>query len=256
MDNNKNNSNKKFFNKNNDNKEKKNKINYHILLVPDVESEDVRRISISMQQIEAALVAVVFLLVASLVYGFIMTGQLAKAEGTVSELNSKLALVEQTNSKLSDENADLSEKVSILSDTVNEKVQKENEREEEIARSFIPTGFPMKGTASYNEEETELDGNPVAVFHAGEGTAINAAANGTVASVAGDTSNGYIVMVDHGNGYVSVYRNGSKLLVSEGEEVTADTKLFVIERNHEDLGYQIIKDGEYIDPLELMEING
>lgn len=83
-----------------------------------------------------------------------------------------------------------------------------------------------------------------------------AAAQGTVSSIAGSDSSGYIVMVDHGNGYFSVYRNSAKPEVKEGDSVTTETELFKIGQWNAKLGYQIIKDEKYIDPLSLMEISG
>ena len=62
--------------------------------------------------------------------------------------------------------------------------------------------------------------------------------------------------VDHGNGYFSVYRNGASPKVKEGDTVTNATELFKIETGNEVLGYQIIENEEYIDPLSLMETYG
>ena len=64
----------------------------------------------------------------------------------------------------------------------------------EIAKSYIPTGYPVKGSASYSESETELDGNPIAVFQASPGVSVIATANGEVSSIAGDDAVGFIVM--------------------------------------------------------------
>ena len=67
---------------------------------------------------------------------------------------------------------------------------------------------------------------------------------------------GYLVMIDHDNGYFSVYRNGAKPKVREGDVVTDTTELFSIEEGYEDLGYQIIENESYINPLDFMEIHG
>jgi len=105
------------------------------------------------------------------------------------------------NTSLIKENKELQEKVTILSDTVNNKVYQEEKREAQMIQSYIPTGFPIKGAASYNEEEKELEGNPAVIFQASAGTSVIATANGTVSSIAGSAEAGYIVMIDHGNGY-------------------------------------------------------
>ena len=67
----------------------------------------------------------------------------------------------------------------ILSETINMKVQREKEQEEEIRQSYNPTRLPFQGTASYNGQEKELDGNPIAKFYNANGISIVATANGT-----------------------------------------------------------------------------
>ncbi|MBO5146956.1 MAG: peptidoglycan DD-metalloendopeptidase family protein [Lachnospiraceae bacterium] len=237
-------------------KKKREKINYNVLFVPDKDTEAVKHLSVSLEVLIGFFAAIAFLIIAALAYCFIVTGELNRANNNVLTLKTQVDEITQKNTELTDENNVLQEKVTILSDTVNDKVQQEEEREAEIAKSYIPTGFPLKGTASYSEEETELDGNPIAIFHASRGTSVIATANGTVSSIAGSAEAGYIVMIDHGNGYYSVYRNGAEPEVKEGDEVTSSTELFDIQTGYEQLGYQIIENEAYIDPLELMEIYG
>ncbi len=204
----------------------------------------------------ALLAAVVLIFAALVIYCIVLAGELKQARQEVDSLDEQLQAIKDENDQYEQYNEELEEKVSILSDTVNDKVQQEEEREAQEAQSSVPTGFPLKGQASYDEDDTELDGNPITYFEVSVGTGVIATANGTVSSIAGDSSNGYIIMVDHGNGYFSVYRNGSSPKVNEGDEVTRATELFVIEEGHERLGYQIIQDEQYINPLDLMELYG
>lgn len=234
---------------------KKEKVRYHVLFVPDKDKEAVK-FSVSLEVLVIFFVAVVFVTIAALSYCFILTGELDQSNYQVLNLMGQMEELSEQNAAMQVENEELQEKVVILSDTVNGKVQKEQEREAEIAKSYIPTGFPMKGTASYSESETELDGNPIAVFHASPGMSVIATANGEVSSIAGDDTVGFIVMVNHGNGYYSVYRNGTSPKVKEGETVTNTTVLFDMEAGHETLGYQIIENERFIDPLSLMETYG
>jgi hypothetical protein len=44
--------------------------------------------------------------------------------------------------------------------------------------------------------------------------------------------------------------------VVEGDTVTSDTEIYRITAGSEELGYQIMENDEYIDPLDLMEIYG
>ena len=199
-------------------------------------------------------IGIIVVILAVLIYCHYLSDHLVEANQSVNDLREQITALKQENDDLKLQNEELNEKVSILSDTVNSKVKEEEEREAEIAQAYVPTGFPLKGTASYKEEETSLDGQPIAIFEAAQGTAVIATAQGTVSSIAGNAESGYIIMIDHGNGYYSVYRNGAKPKVKEGDEVTTSTELFMIDAGHEQLGYQIIENDSYIDPLSLMEI--
>ena len=67
---------------------------------------------------------------------------------------------------------------------------------------------------------------------------------------------GNCITIDHGNGYVSIYRNAGESLVHEGDTVTKGATLMVVGSDNTKLGYQIKKDGEFINPEDLVEING
>lgn len=237
-------------------RKKKHKVKYSILFVPDVATADVKRFAISMKVVISICVGIVLLISSAFIYCYYLTDHVLVANTSINSLRTEVETLTTEKETLSTQNKELQEKVLILSDTINDKVQQEEAREAEIAKEHIPTGFPLKGTASYNEETTTLDEQPAAIFTAGAGTSVLSTASGTVSAIAGDDDLGYIVMIDHGNGYYSVYRNGSKPLVTEGAEVTTATELFVIEAGKEELGYQIIENDSYIDPLSLMEIYG
>lgn len=196
------------------------------------------------------------LMIAALTYCSILLGKLNSANNNISALKTQIQLITEENEDFAAENEALLEKVAILSDTVNDKLHQEEKRVAEQAQSCMPSGFPLKGTAAYNSNETELDGQPIAYFQVAQGTGVIATAKGTVSSIEGNSSSGYTVVVDHGNGYYSVYRNGSMPKVSEGDEVTKATELFVIEAGYQRLGYQIIEENKYIDPLDFMEVYG
>lgn len=186
----------------------------------------------------------------------VLYGNLGDARNRIQSLTSQIGEITLQNSELKNEKELLLEKVSILSETINMKVQREKEQEEEIRQSYIPTRLPFQGTASYNGQEKELDGNPIAKFYNANGISIVATANGTVASVEGNRWTGVTVTVDHGNGYISIYKSNVESKVSEGERVTNETVLFQISAQNKELGYQIIENGAYIEPIELIESYG
>lgn len=232
-------------------KDENKQMNYKVLF-PEDNHAVAKKTFARKEMLVLAFAAVTFLLLAEFIHSSVLSGELERANISISELNVQLEEIKTENKQIVLENEELQEKVEILSDTVNV-----GERQAKaLAQSRVPSGFPVKGTASYDGDKTELDGQPIANFAVSPGTGVIATANGTVSSIAGSAGSGYIIMVDHQNGYYSVYRNGSAPKVGEGDEVTKATELFVIETGHEYFGYQIIQENQYINPLELMETYG
>lgn len=211
-----------------------------------------KKTSVRIEAFVLVVAAALFLFLAELIHNSVLSSELEGANKSISELNAQLQEIKAENRQIALENEELQEKVVILSDTVNDG----EKQAKELAQSRIPSGFPVKGTASLDSDTVELDGEPIASFVVSPGTGVIATANGVVSSIAGSKGSGYIIMVDHQNGYYSVYRNGSTPKVSEGDEVTKATELFEIEAGHVRFGYQIIQENQYINPLDLMETYG
>ena len=126
---------------------------------------------------------------------------------------------------------------------------------EQLEKQTMPTEFPLTGKASM-EETAEENGNPICIFTASKGSMVVAAASGSVIVVNEDPEYGNNVWVDHGNGYVTIYRNQGEVKVEQGKTVTQGTTLMLITDSDSKLGYQIMKDGEYVDPMEMLNISG
>lgn len=170
----------------------------------------------------------------------------AELENRITGLNDEIA-------GLNSEIADLKEKNMILSMTVAQKTQSESELRQEIEKQSLPTEFPLTGAASV-EEITE--GDPICIFTAAVGSMVVATAKGTVIVVNDDPEYGHNVWVDHGNGYVTVYKNKGDVRVKQGETVSPGTTLFLVEEGNNKLGYQMMKEGSYINPMDMLAISG
>lgn len=179
--------------------------------------------------------------------------ELWERETEALEQQEAIALLEQEKAELETEIATLNEKVQILSDTVNQKTQSELQLSEQLEKQATPTEFPLTGSASM-EETTE--GEPMCIFTAASGAMVVATAGGTVIAVNDDSEYGHNIWVDHGNGYVTIYRNQGEVKVKQGEEVTQGTTLFLISDENSKLGYQMMKDGVYINPMDMLVISG
>ena len=87
-----------------------------------------------------------------------------------------------------------------------------------------------------------------------EGSSISAADAGTVVT-SGYDANGYgnYVIIDHGNGYTSVYAHLDSVNVSEGDTVDNGENIGVVGSTGSSTGthlhFEILQDGERIDPL-------
>jgi murein DD-endopeptidase MepM/ murein hydrolase activator NlpD len=83
-----------------------------------------------------------------------------------------------------------------------------------------------------------------------------ATAKGTVTAVNDDAEYGHNVWVSHDNGYVTIYRNQGTATVEVGDTVAQGTTLFIMSKENLVLGYQVMKDGSYVDPMDVLEIKG
>lgn len=156
--------------------------------------------------------------------------------------------------KLQEELLDQKEEIQILSTTLNQKVESEKALKEQLEEMCRPTGFPLNGSAS--SLEVTGDEKPVAKITTSAGILVVSTGRGTVISVNDDVDYGHNVWVDHGNGYVTVYRYQGDPTVKNGDSVFPGTTLFVVEEKHLEVGYQILLDGVYLNPAETMNIKG
>ena len=162
--------------------------------------------------------------------------------------------LEEENAALQAQIAELTSTVQILSDTVTQKTESEGLLAQQLEQQSIPTEFPLKGKATF--EEVPEEGDPMCIIKASSGAMVVATANGTVSAVNDDGEYGHNVWVDHGNGYVTIYRNQGEVMVKQGETVKQGSTLFLINDENNRLGYQMMKDGAYIDPMEMLAIYG
>jgi len=171
----------------------------------------------------------------------------------ITELEDNLEAAKEENSALKIEMEGLQNKVTVMSDTINQMVEEEEEMTAQLNKYSTPTLLPITGSATIEEI---TDAEPMNIFNAAEGAVVVATAVGTVAEVAEDDEFGCKVVIDHGNGYITIYRNKGNVMVATGDAVSQGGTLFIVESRNTKLGYQIMKDGAYVNPSEIMEIKG
>ena len=144
-------------------------------------------------------------------------------------------------------------KIEMLSITIQDQTQQIAELQAQIAEQSVPTDYPLTGSASMT---VITDGDPMGEFTATEGSTVVAAGKGVVTAVEEDEVYGNRVVIDHGNGYVSIYRNKGESQVKAGDEVASGTTLFMVTEDNRQLGYQIKENDVYIDPTTIIAIKG
>ena len=236
----------------------KNQKNDHVVIVTsDAEDASVKKFRFKSWMIWAAVGAMcvtVGVLLGYIAYEeHIWNAANQKINQTVEEYKSELEVQKKENENLRMEVEGLNSKVTVLSDTITRMKVTEEELTAQIQKVATPTLLPITGSATIEEVQ---EGEPMSIFTAAEGAVVVATAGGKVAEVGEDTEYGHKVVIDHENGYMTIYRYQSDPLVATGDSVAQGGALFVINEEDTKLGYQITKDGAYIAPADMMEIKG
>lgn len=242
---------------------------------------------VATQVLSFTLFAIIVALVCFVVHSAITVSSLRKQSAKQA---SQILELEEANASLESTNSELQSEVTQLSQALNQKVEAEAQSaaaEEELS---MPTLLPISnGTASMvsyfdDPNSTEIDlpkektedddakdedeenteeaaseeptGDPILIITAEKGATVIASGSGTVTSVTADIKYGNVITIDHGNGYISMYRNKGNSLVHEGDSVTRGATLIVIDDDNTTLGYQIKSGDSFINPEDLVEING
>lgn len=254
---------------------RKRKITYTIILTSDSPAANYRRMHIKTGALAVVSFVVFVAVICYAVYTTITMG--GYIERNAKQLE-QLVQMKTENETLAAEKESLAGKVSSLEETLSRKEEQEHELVAAHEENYIPRGFPMSGAAQIKEEDTaaqdaqdeqdETDENENTlkveankewkelIFVAAEGTKVVATAPGTVKEVREAEGEVSYVIIDHGNGYVTTYRNLGSPIVEEGSQVVKGVALFLVGEDNTETGYSIRKDDSYVDPLEMIEIKG
>ena len=194
------------------------------------------------------------LVVCYIVYSAISLHALYRYRATTGALTQEL---QEQNAQLAATNNALQNEVTQLSRAFNQKLEAEHLAEVEAHALTIPSGFPLSGAAVMEETSYGTEETPMLKFDGIEiGSTVIASGAGTVIEVSRDATYGYRIVVSHNDGYESVYLNGGVPIVSIGDEVAFGENLFRIGQGNTVLGYQVRLNGSFIDPQDMLEING
>lgn len=231
----------------------KRKSKYALLLVTEKDDGTMKQYTISPTLVEV-MAAILFLLIVAVTCKFVYDSiTLKDARKEIVDQIVTINNLTDENEALTVENSTLTSKITVLSETVSKKAATEDALSLETVENALPKGFPLSGSATMKEAE---EGDPMLIFSASQGVNVITTGTGVVVSVDADETYGTKIIIDHGNGYQSVYRNNGTALVKNGEELGKGYILFTVGEENQELGYQIMKDEEYIDPMLMVDING
>lgn len=239
--------------------------NDHVVIVTS-EAEGAKVKKIRIKRWVVVCISVCFCVIVGAVLGYFINEERirmkanAKIETYKSEVDNLTGLLEEERAskeslrlEYQHQIDELNNKLTILSDTVNQNVVEIEELTMELEAYGHPSLLPLTGSATIEVPEGE---QPKCVFNATDGALIIATAKGIVSEVVEEAEAGYRITIDHGNGYVTVYYNDGEPKVKYGDEVRQGATLFVVETINAQLIYQIAIDGVFVNPMDIMQISG
>ena len=164
----------------------------------------------------------------------------------------------------------LQQKVALLAEHVS--IENENKEIEEAKKN--PIGIPVSGQATIisdpedakeasvttSGESTSFEDNLMNPYtleiSVADGAKIIATGNGVVSEVSEDDLYGYLVRIDHQNGYETIYRYAEEPKIAKGDEVLKGQMIFEVTKFKGILAYHILYENTYINPFDMIEISG
>jgi murein DD-endopeptidase MepM/ murein hydrolase activator NlpD len=131
---------------------------------------------------------------------------------------------------------------------------------EQLLNSRLPHGRPLYGwiTKPFSAADDSKGGKHTGIdFAVKDGTSVSATASGTVTFSGWDEYLGNLVVIDHGNGFLTSYGHNRELLVKKGEKVTRGEVIALSGNTGRSsaphLHYEIMKDGVPVDPTPYLD---
>lgn len=205
-----------------------------------------------------------FLLIICVVIGWLAyqysTGYKREAalHGQITSLEQMTAQLEEEKEIQSAEKLALATELDALKQTIQTYTESKpaTDTEEPDGDPSIPSRYPYSETgildAPYSEE------HPYLSINTQPGSSLIAAGNGTVAVISSDDTYPVIIELDHGNGYSTRYMcmQNVDLQVEESSQVQIGDILATVSAENTQLDYQVLWEGEPIDPLIVLEAKG
>ncbi len=214
-----------------------------------------------------------------------LRGQLAESQRVADTL--RLGNDEKTEkiAELEERDGEQDKELAAMSKSLTTKTDELTALQEKEAARYIPNMYPLRGASSLLQQDIEIPDEeepdeeepddeiteenpeeqirlaippdaPSAVFMTAAESRAIATAEGTVTKVTGDADKGYQIVLDHGNGYTTVYEGFGLALVGENDTVGRGSALLYFVDDTSIFTYWIRYGEVWMDPMESIDING
>jgi len=240
---------------NNDSKKSaaKRRWKYHLMLLADNDNGEIKQIGIDQILVEILAAIILIALIVTVTGWVVSSNNYQKAAQTNIDLTAKNEELTGQVSDLTATNSELTNKVEILGETVKTKVEQESNIQKESDEAHLPEGFPISASASMTTDENNAN---IVLFTCSAGANIIATGAGTVIEISPDSDYGHVIKIDHGNGYTTEYYGSSEPLVRKGDDVIPGSILAIIGDKNSKVAYRVYKEGQPIDPMSIIKIDG
>lgn len=191
-----------------------------------------------------------------------LVGHMFATPGNTKALQEQLASQEQLIQQLEAEKETLTQEKQSLTAEIETLNQQENTPAEtteptpEETEPPIPDRYPSEGAgvlkSTYTEESPYI---AISTYKDGH---IVAAGDGTVTAVSSDDIYSHIIEIEHEGGYKTRYlcHEDAEVQIEEGAQVQQGDTLLNITEDDTQLDYQVILNGEPVDPLSVIDAKG
>lgn len=231
---------------------------FTIMVIPD-SADEAKTIELSYDRLVkmfagavAVSIILVGLIISMMVHNYSLKSSLAETETTVAELKDINVRLGKTVASLDEQVKEDKEAFDKIESTID---RQEKEITEAAIEAAIPSGVAVKSASAVivvdpNKDNGNAASNGV-VFSTTTGAVIVATGAGVIETVSNDDYYMKKIVINHNNGYKSVYRIPNDVTCIEGMEVKRNDMLAVLTADGY-FAYEVIQDGVYIDPRSIM----
>ena len=231
---------------------------FTIMLIPD-SADETKSKSISYDMLVkyivggiAIAIIMIGLVISMMVHNYSLKGRLNEANETIEELKDVNVRLGKTITSLNDQVEEDKATFNKIEETIN---AQEKEAIIEAEEAALPIGVPVKSASSVivvdpNAGIVGAESHGI-VLSTTAGAVIVATGQGVVESISDDIFYTKKIIINHNNGYKTVYRIQNDVTCKEGAQVRRNDMIGVLTDDGL-VSYEMTKDGKQVDPRTVM----